>query len=187
MAAIAKTLIPVYLGDGYEKCIQLIYVLAPILVIISVSNLLGTHYYTPYGKQSTSNKFLICGAVVNLIFNSFLIYLLQSLGAAIASVLAETTVTVLYVIFSQNFLSIKTLLKVAYKYLIASIVMFVPVIIMDFMLPVNIWYLILEVGSGIVIYALMLIILRVDFLREILHSILTKLKIRKKDNGNEQS
>ena len=59
---------------------------------------MGTHYYTPFDLQKTSNRFLIIGALINLVLNSFLIYFLKSIGAAIASVIAEGVITCLYIL-----------------------------------------------------------------------------------------
>ena len=39
-----------------------LYIFSPLILIIGVSNLLGTHYYTPFDKQRISNRFLIIGA-----------------------------------------------------------------------------------------------------------------------------
>ena len=175
MIAIAKTFVPIYLGEGYDKCITLMYILAPLIVIISMSNLLGTHYYTPLDMQRTSNKFLITGSIVNLIFNSFLIFLFQSVGAAIASVIAELVITILYITFARKFVSPLQFLKVSIKYLIAGICMFVPVFIMNYKLPGTILYLILEVGIGIIIYFGVLYILRDKFLIDMTKSVLGKV------------
>ncbi len=53
----AKRFVPIYLGEGYEECIPLVYIFSPLILIIGVSNLLGTHYYTPFDKQRISNRF----------------------------------------------------------------------------------------------------------------------------------
>lgn len=163
IVAVTYTFVPIYLGEGYEKCILLMYIFSPILLIISVSNLLGTHYYTPFDKQRISNRFLVIGAVVNIALNSFMIYFFQSMGAAISSVLAELVITVLYLYFARNFFTFKRLLKICLKYFIASVVMFVPVFFMNRYLPANLWYLLIEVAAGVAIYALMLFILRPKF------------------------
>lgn len=78
---------------------------SPIIIIISLSNFLGTHYYTPFDLQKTSNRFLIIGALINLVLNSFLIYFLKSIGAAIASVIAEGVITCLYIYFQEKYLN----------------------------------------------------------------------------------
>ncbi len=176
MVAIAKTFVPIYLGDGYDKCVTLMYVLSPLLVIISMSNLLGTHYYTPFDKQRTSNKFLIAGSVVNLVLNSFLIYFFQSIGAAIASVIAELVVTLLYVLNARSFVKPLRFLIVSIKYLIAGACMFVPVFIMNLNFEATVLNLILEVGLGIAIYFIVLLILRDRFLYDMIKSFLSKLK-----------
>ena len=175
MIAIAKTFVPIYLGDGYDKCVTLMYILSPLLFIISVSNLLGTHYYTPFDKQRTSNKFLITGSVVNLVCNSFLIYFYGSIGAAIASVIAEFVVTFLYVLNARKFVNPLQFLIVSIKYLIAGICMFVPVFIINLKLESTVINLILEVGLGVIIYFVVLLILRDKFLINMIKSIFTKV------------
>lgn len=66
--------------------------------------------------------------------------------------------------------------------------MFIPVFIMEYFLPKTIWYLLLEFGTGIVIYFAALLILRVDFVYEYLkiygNKIKSKLK-KKQTTENE--
>jgi len=185
--AIAPTLVPVYLGDGYEKCILLLYIFSPLVPIISLSNLIGTHYYTPFNKQKISNIFLILGAVLNVGLNAFLIYFLQSVGATIASVCAELLITILYVVFARKFINPKIFVKVGYKYVIASMVMFVPVFLMDYYLPETMGILFAEIGVGIIVYFIMLLILRTEFiytyLRILKNSIVNKVKKKKINEG----
>lgn len=176
MAAVANTFVPIYLGEGYDKCVTLIYVLSPLMLIIGVSNLIGTHYYTPFGKQNISNRFLIAGALVNVALNSFLIYFFKSIGAAIASVIAEFVITVLYIIFAKKFITIKELLKISVKYIIAGLVMFAVVFPLNMYLPDTIWYLILEVVIACAIYGVMLLILRTKFVLDSIKSALDLVK-----------
>lgn len=184
--AIAPKLVPIYLGAGYDKCILLLYVFSPIIPIISISNLIATHYYTPFNKQKISNIFLISGAVFNIILNSFLIYFFKSTGAAIASVCAELLITTLYMIWARKFVDLKIFLKIGYKYLIAAAIMFVPVFLMDYYLPTNIWILLAEVGVGIAVYFIMLLILKVEFVYTYLRLFGNKLaKLFGKKNKEE--
>ncbi|MDE7384826.1 MAG: polysaccharide biosynthesis C-terminal domain-containing protein [Anaeroplasmataceae bacterium] len=162
--AIAKKFVPFYLGSGYDECILLIYILAPLILIISLSNLLGTHYYTPYNLQRTSNKFLIIGAIVNVILNIPLIYFFKSKGAAIASVSAELIITVLYIIFAKKFFTFKELFLCGYKYCIGGVIMFGATFTLDYYLPNTIWYLLLEISCGIGIYFLVLLLIKDQFL-----------------------
>lgn len=182
--AIAKTFVPVYLGEGYEKCVPLMYIFAPIIPIIGLSNLYSAQYYTPYDKQPLNNWFLIAGAVLNLALNSVLIYYLQSLGAAIASVCAELLVLVLCIIFAKDFVPFTEVLKISVKYLIAAAVMFVPVFLMNYFLSPTLPHLLAEVGVGVAVYAAMLFILRTRFVLDLTLQLFEKVKhiFRRKKN-----
>lgn len=183
LCAVASNFIPIYLGEGYEKCIVLLYVFSPIIIIISLSNFLGTHYYTPFDLQKTSNRFLIIGAIINLVLNSFLIYLFKSIGAAMASVIAETVITCLYIYFSKKIFSPINFIKFGYKYIISGLIMFGVVFFINNMWIYNeltkftsILYLILEVGIGIIIYFGLLLIIKDSFVCDTIKKILKKFK-----------
>lgn len=173
---IAKRFVPIYLGEGYDECIPLLYILSPLILIISISNLLGTHYYTPFDKQKTSNKFLITGSIVNLVLNSILIYFFKARGAAIASVVAETVIAILYVIFARDFFTIKDFFKVGYKYFISGVIMFIVLLVINYYLPYTFWYMVLEIGIGILIYFLLLLVMKDAFLFETISFFWNKTK-----------
>lgn len=163
IAAVAHSLIPLYLGDGYEKCILLVYVLAPLIPIIAMSDCIGSVYYTPFGKRKTSALFLMIGAVVNMTLNSFMIYFWQSAGAAIASVLAELVITILYIIYAKRCIGFREISVIASKYFIASVVMGVGVFFLNRYLPATLPWLLAEVVIGIAVYAVMLLILKTRY------------------------
>ncbi len=187
-AAVIPTLVPVYLGAGYEKCVLLMYALLPLLPIITISNLYGSHYYTPCGKQKTSNIFLIAGALFNAALNTVLIYFWQSLGAAIASVCAELLVTTLYAVFAAKFFSLWSIVKLSWKYFLASAIMFGAVFTMEYFLPVGIWYLVAEIAAGVVIYPVLLAAFRSEFFlfytRMFFRKIFRRRNKEKKEEGD---
>ncbi len=174
MVAIARTAIPLYLGEGYEKCVILVYILAWLVPIITISDFYGSNYYTPIGKRKISALFLGIGAVINVILNSFMIYLWQSLGAAIASLVAELVISILYMVYARSFFKIKQLLKNSFKYILASVVMGAVTFTLNYFLPPNVWYLILEIVVGVVVYVLMLFALRDSYFIDNLKSLIKK-------------
>lgn len=192
ICAVATNFVPIYLGDGYDKCITLLYFFSPIVLIISISNLLGSHYYTPFDKQKISNIFLIIGAVVNFSCNLFLIYFFKSTGAVIGSVIAESVVTILYVVFSRKFFKPINFLKYGYKYLISGIIMFVLVYFLNTKWSTSdisrykaLLYLCCEVGIGAILYFIILCILRDSFIINSIKSIFNKFKRNKEDDSTE--
>ena len=44
IAGVAKILVPLFLGKGYDQVITLLYIFAPIITIIGISNCLGSQY-----------------------------------------------------------------------------------------------------------------------------------------------
>ena len=85
-----------YFGIGFEKVKLLLVLFAPILLIIAFSNCIGSHILNPIGKRLQSAKVLFIGAGVNLVVNFLLIPRIASVGATIASVLAELVITIIY-------------------------------------------------------------------------------------------
>ncbi len=177
LIVIAKRFVPIYLGEGYEECIPLVYIFSPLILIIGISNLLGTHYYTPFEKQRVSNRFLIIGAVINVVLNAICIYFLKARGAAISSVIAELVITILYLYFAKDFFSLKDFIKVGYKYIIAGVGMFGVLLVVNYYLPMGIGYLVLEVGIGVSVYFLLLLFMRDQFLLSMIQLFWKKFNI----------
>ncbi len=123
IAGIAENMVPVFLGGGYEKVIPLLYIFCPIIVIIGISNCIGGHYYTPSGRRSQSTKYLVAGSVTNLVLNLTLIPFFAANGAAVASILAESVITVLYVKNSSKFMTFRLIARLSIKKITAGAVM----------------------------------------------------------------
>lgn len=179
LIGIAKTFVPFFFGDGYAPVVQLLYVFSPIILIIGVSNCLGSQYYTPSGKRAQSAKFIIAGSCVNLCLNLILIPKLGSKGAAIASIIAELTITVLYVAMSEGYMSVKIIAVHAWKRVIAGAVMCVCVYALGLYLPVNaLLVLILQVVCGAFIYFGILSIMKDTMMKALLGELFGKVKAK---------
>ena len=176
--AIAKTFVPIFFGDGYDKTITLLYILCPIIFIICVSNVLDNIYYTPFDKKKTSVIFLIIGSIINLLLNIPLILLYKSIGAAIASVAAELVISILFFIYSKKHVfSFKEFVSVIWKKLLSGIIMFVSVFFIEKYLLKNInnyLSLVIQILVGGSIYILLLFVLRDNSIKELLNFVKTK-------------
>lgn len=174
--AVSDIFVPIFFGDGYEKTIIILNILAPLSIIIGLSGVVGSHYYTPMGKRKQSNKYLIIGSIINLIINLLLIKQLGSIGAAISSVIAELIITMLYIIKADNALfTVRTILKASYKYLISGVVMFLIVLSVKTGLGNGIKDLSLLMLLGAITYILMLLISRDEYVYEMLKIIKEKM------------
>lgn len=175
LSLISSDFVGWFFGPGYDKVELLLVVFAPMILIIALSNCLGGQCLTPCGMRSKSAKALFCGAITNFVINLFLIPKFGSLGAVIASVLAELVITILYLFLAKNYINIKDILKSGYKYLICSLIMGLVIFVINIFLPANIISTFAEISCGGIIYLLLLIfIFKDDILWEFINLIKNK-------------
>ena len=177
--AVAKDFVPVFFGDGYEPVINLLYWMSPLILIIGVSNCLGSQYYTPAGLRAQSSKYIITGSVVNLIMNLILIPKFKATGAVIGSIVAELTITILYFKNCSGYITTKQIFNYSYRRLLAGVIMILTVKLIGTCNKIpGILLLICEVIGGTTIYFTSLYLMRDTMLEEIV------LLIKKKAKNN---
>lgn len=123
LIGVAPCFVPIFFGAGYEKTITIMQILAFLVPIICISGAFESTYYTPAGKRKQSLMFLVVGAVVNLALSAPLIIYLKSVGAAIASVVAETTIVILYFCFCEKTVTFKEFVQLIWKKIVSSGIM----------------------------------------------------------------
>lgn len=184
LSSVAKGLVPVFYGPGYDKVVPLIYLFSPIVIIIGVSNCLEMQYFTPCGRRAESIRYLVVGAVVNLGLNMALIPSLKAFGATLATLIAETVITVQYIHNSRGFISFGEIWRTGWRKLIAGLMMMCAVLLVG-MLEINtIMLLCLQVVTGVIVYVGLLLLFRDVWLISFLSDILVRFHIiRRKEEG----
>lgn len=177
VVGVSSRFVPFFFGAGYEPVIQILCVMAPLILIIGVSNCLGSQYFTPSGQRKRSAKVIVLGAVINLCCNLALIPRYGAVGATIASMIAELTITVLYVRMSDRYMTAAMLVRLSWKRLLAGLLMWISVVLMDNMLPfADVIVLCFQVVVGIGIYGGTLLIMRDEMLLELFGEGLKKVR-----------
>lgn len=179
MVLIAKELIPLFLGEGFEKSVCIMYTISPIIILIGLSNVIGMQYLLPTKKQKQFTISVVIGAIINLILNFMFIPKLLSIGAAIGTVVAETTVTAIQLYFIKDEYNIKEIFIMSVRYLISAIIMFIVMMILNRILLRNISAIsniIINIFIGIGIYCTSLFIMRDKFFIELIKRILKKVE-----------
>ena len=177
LIGVSRRFVPLYLGPGYDRVITMLMLMSPIVIIIGVSNCLGSQYYTPSGNRRLSARFIIIGAIVNFTLNLILIPRFWGYGAIVASLIAETVITVLYFRHCNGYLTAETIFREGWKKLAAGILMLAVIMVMDRRIESNIIALVAEVAVGFTVYCAVIVILRDTFLSEI---VMGKILHRKK-------
>lgn len=156
--AVSKEFIPIFYGPGYEICIYIYLVLLPSCLFLAFSNVIRTQYLIPTGREKIFIRSVILGAFVNLIINYLLIPEMQSIGAAIGTLIAEMTVCISQSFEIRHLIPIKEYIKRSIPFIILGIIMFV--FIFNIELPCERFIaLLLKIILGILVYLLGLIII----------------------------
>lgn len=179
LAAVAPNLIPWFLGDGYEKCILLLQLFSPLILIIGFSNVFGIQYLIPTQRDKKYTIGILTGTITNLILNCVLIPFFWSYGAVIASLIAEFAVTFTMYLLIKKEISTKRVLLQSIKPLIAGSIMFVCVYFIGKLFTSSILNTILLVLIGVVIYFILLLIMKEKMLFTYFNQIKSKLKKQK--------
>ena len=117
---IMPSFVPIYYGSNFEPVTLLIQVLVAIVPIIGCSNIVGIQLFVPSGRENLLTKTVAIGAMVNIVLNSVLIVQWGALGAAIASVLAELTVTCGQIYYARKDIHVSRILRLLGRYLVLS-------------------------------------------------------------------
>ena len=124
IASIAQSFVPLFFGLGYEPVIGLLWLMCPLIIIIGISNCLGSLYYTPSGKRAQSARYIIAGAIANLVLSLLLIPKMGMYGAVIGSTTAEVLITCLYV-RNCSFISWSEIWQLSFSRLIVATFAFI--------------------------------------------------------------
>ena len=176
LAAIAGNLVPWFLGDGYDKCILLMQLFTPLILIIGFSNVFGLQYLLPTQRDKKYTIAIVLGAVINLGLNIVCIKYFMSYGAVAASVAAEMAVTVIMIVLVRKEISFWKILKQSVKYLIAGGIMFAAVYFTQTVLKPGVLYTFLLILEGAAIYFIALLCLRDKYVLKALKKLSAKFK-----------
>lgn len=112
IAAISKEFTPIFFGKGFEPCINLICMLAPVMVIKALSQTSRMQYLIPNHLENIFLQSVCAGMITNLIANALLIGKYGAIGAVIGTLAAEIVTCIWQYYRMQKYIfCLKTLLK----------------------------------------------------------------------------
>ena len=141
------------------------------MIFSSTANVLRTQYLIPKEKDKGYVISVIMGAIVNFIFNMIFINYWHAMGAAIATLLAEATVTIAQLIYVRKQVKLNLMLTSSIKYIIVGIIMIAICMLYNLISIQPILKLLLQIATGIIIYMGILFITKDEFIIEIINKI----------------
>lgn len=172
---ISRGFVTWFLGSEFSKCSILLIVLSPVIISIAWSNVMGMQYMIPTGRTQEFTISVVIGAVLNLGLNLVLIKSFQSLGAALATVLAEIAVTGTQMYFLRKDINISKLYSNIGKYFISGLIMFIPVILIGHFFEPSPKITFTQISTGGIVYILCLFLLKSDINTFIFTKVFSKL------------
>ena len=157
---VAERFVPIFYGNGFEEVVPLLYILVFLIPIIGISNVIGMQYLVPTGKETYLTRSVMIGSIVNVGFNAFLIPRFGALGAAIASVIAETCVPCIQAYTVHEVLNFKPIGRLFVRYCLCSAPVAVLGEAINGIAPQGIWGLVIVVIPCIAVYLLELAFLK---------------------------
>ena len=161
-ATVSPFFIPWFLTEDFTRVGYIICFLAPTIVFISITNVLGTQYLIPFEKTSKYTISVISGCLISLLFNFILIKPLGGIGAAVTASLTEFSVFVIQYCFVRKTFNFNGVLKKFFKYLFIASIMGIIVVLIGLALGVGLITNILQVLAGVALYEFLLYISKDD-------------------------
>ena len=164
LIVLSPQLINLFCGESFVPAIVPMQMLSPVLFLWALANVIVSTILAPMRKEKNMLYAQILGAVVNLLLNYFLILKYGIIGAIIATLVAEFSVASFLCLSIRKILFTRHFFKNLIQVIIASGVM-VGVIFVIHNVVENVILNVVSVSlSGFLVYALMLILQKNDFM-----------------------
>ena len=157
---LAKPITLLFSGNEYIPAIIPMQVMTPIVFIISIASITGIRMLPAMNKEKLALISYITGATANIICNAIFIPLYGALGAAIGTLIAESIVTGIQVIYLYKYIFTKENFISLIHSIIASILMGILIIFILKYINNIILQILIASTSGILFYPLCLSILK---------------------------
>lgn len=170
-------------GENYVDATLCMQIIMPILLISGFSNIIGNQILIPMGKDICFMKAVIMGAVADLVLNALLMPEFSSVGAAIATLIAECVQVSIQLRFSLEYVKGNLDKSSIGKIVIASVMAILVLILLKSVVRFDGFSIVIGAIFSIVFYAcvyfgiywIMLMLLKERNCREISIEILSKV------------
>lgn len=152
--AIAPLFVPIYFGQGYDPCINMMELFSVTILFISWANVIRTQFLIPSEKDKIYLGSVIVGAIVNVIANIILIPIYNATGAIIGTICAEFSVALLQTVCVRYSLPVIKYIKESIFFLIPGLLMLVATRFFIANMSTTVTTLILAIVLGACIYLL---------------------------------
>lgn len=170
----ADYLIVMLYSDAYITSAALVKLFSLLLLISPVGYLLGSRVLLVTGNENKMVYAVGTGALVNVILNSILIPRYSEFGAAVASIVGEFFVMVIYVFLGKKYYQLEGVAKTLIKAFMATGVMGIYLYIISNLITDAFWMTVIEIVGGVILYFGILLIMRENIVRDYAGRLISK-------------
>ena len=176
---LAPTFIHLFCGPSYLPAIVSLEIMAPIIVMISLSGIPCFQILYPLGHENLAIWSTATGAFVNLLICFLLIPNLAHNGGAIATLVGETAVTITMFLYGRRYIRVKYWSIHYMNCLVGSVIMFIFLWLIR-MFNLSDWQNIIIIPViGVVVYGLFMYWRKDNFIMYVLETIKSKISINR--------
>ena len=178
MAFMNKDIILFIAGKDYLEAGPSMIILSCSLFFALFSTMHSSTILIPYGREKVTLDGAIIGAVVNLLLNFIFIPIWKENGAALTTLIAETTVFLIYIHITKQYYTHLNGIRTMVQCIIGSCGI-VLVLFMFRNLEINIFIRIfVKVGVSVIVYFALQIVTKNQIVMDTLYNILKKAKVK---------
>ncbi|MCF0125291.1 MAG: polysaccharide biosynthesis C-terminal domain-containing protein, partial [Clostridia bacterium] len=171
---LSKPLIILFCGNSFLMAAAPMKIISPIIIFISISNLLSAQVLPAMNKEKISLITYVFAAVTNITLNYIFIPFYGACGAAVSTLIAEFIAFIIPCIILKRYVFIKEQFKNFMQALFSTIIMAIPVILILKFINNSCLQIVFSVILSILIYGLCLLILKNSILLEFLNKLTKK-------------
>ena len=167
---LGREIILVIAGSQYLEAVSCINITAPIILFIGLTNIFGMQILYPLGRERGVVVSVAFGALVSLILNFALIPTMAHLGAAWATLAAESIVLIVQLFIIRKIYVIQWPWGSLFRILVGTVAMGLTIIFVHSLTDENqfLLRLLIDVPCGSLVYLLALYLMKEEFFRELL-------------------
>lgn len=171
LIVMARPLTLLFCGENFEPSVRIMQIMSVIIFMIPLATFCSTQIFIPLRKDKYTFYPVLVGAIVNAIFNVVLILKFGGLGAGIATVIAESSVTFAsFVLVKKSGISLGKLFSLFYQYIISSLLMGITVYFIMKKFNDSYFFMFVDILIGIIVYFLILFLLKNKYVWQIVKS-----------------
>ena len=175
LMVLATPITLIFCGDDFGPAIPVLLVTAPVVIFVSLTNLIGIQVLYPMDKVNLVIWSVSGGAITNILFNILLIPTYAAFGAGISTLIAEFSVMTLHMTLGKTYLPFNMAKFINWKIILSALIMGILIWLSMFLTNKMIVQLVVGLVIGVSAYSCSLLFFREPMITEILITLKNKI------------